>query len=122
MIYLFISLGLFLFVLAFHFLKIVPATKDSVTVARGAFDAVRSQSLSDEEKEVASRKAAARLFSGFFSILIRSAAALAVSLLPVLFGAAVDLFTISEATSAATNGYFIGGSLLLVLPMIVILR
>ena len=58
MIYLFISLGLFLFVLAFHFLKIVPATKDSVAVARGAFDAVRSQSLSDEEKEVASRKAA----------------------------------------------------------------
>ncbi len=122
MIYLFISFGLFLFVLAFHFLKIVPATKDSIAVARGAFDAVRSQSHSDEEKEAASRKAAAQLFGGFISIFIRSAAALAVSLLPVLFGAAVDLFTIGEATAAATNGYFIGGSLLLVLPMIVFLR
>lgn len=122
MIYLFISFGLFLFVLAFHFLKIVPVTMDSVAVARGAFDAVRSQSLGDEEKEAASRKAAAQLFGGFFSILIRSAAALAISLLPVLFGAAAGLFTIGEATAAATNGYFVGGSLLLVLPMMVILR
>lgn len=122
MIYFFISFGLFLFVLAFHFLKIVPATKDSVAVARGAFDAVRSRSVSDEEKEAASRQAAAQLFGGFISILIRSAAALAISLLPVLFGATTGLFTIGEATAAATNGYFVGGSLLLVLPVMVVLR
>lgn len=122
MIYFFISFGLFLFVLAFHFLKIVPATKDSVAVARGAFDAVRSRSISDEEKEAASRQAAAQLFGGFISILIRSAAALAISLLPVLFGATTGLFTIGEATAAATNGYFVGGSLLLVLPVMVVLR
>lgn len=122
MIYFFISFGLFLFVLAFHFLKIVPATKDSVAVARGAFDVVRSRSISDEEKEAASRQAAAQLFGGFISILIRSAAALAISLLPVLFGATTGLFTIGEATAAATNGYFVGGSLLLVLPVMVVLR
>ena len=104
MIYVFLTSGLFFFVLAFQFLKIVPVTKDSVAIARSAFNAVRSPSLSDEEKEAASRKAAAQLFSGLFSILARSAAALTVSLLPVLFGTAVGLFTIGEATAAATNG------------------
>jgi hypothetical protein len=122
MIYVFLSFGLFVFVLAFHFLKIVPVARDSFAVSRKAFDTVRSNVLSDEEKEATSRQAAARLFGGFFSILGRSVAALAVSLLPILFGASIGLFTTGEAAAAATNGYFIGGSLLLVLPMIAVFR
>ena len=122
MIYVFLSFGLFLFVLAVHFFKIIPLASQNVAIARQALVTVRSGDLSDDEKEAASRQAAAKMFNGFFSILVRSALALVVSLTPILLGAAIGLFTTDEAAIAATNGYFISGSVLLALPLMIIFR
>ncbi len=122
MIYLFLSLGLFLFVLAFHFLRIVAVAIQIMATARKALVAVRSGDLSDDEKEAASRHAAAKLFAGFFSIFLRGAATLLISVAPAFLGIAIGLFTTGEAAMAASNGYFLGGSVLLVLPLMIIFR
>lgn len=122
MIYFVLILALFFFITALHLLKIVPKAGEAVAVSRKVLSVLKSDRHSDQEKEAASRAAAKKLFGTFLSILLRGAVAFAAPALLVLAGSFAGLYSGGEAMTAATNGYFITGSTIVMLPAIFILR
>lgn len=77
------ALAVILFLMGFWFFGVVPAAVAVVADSRSALEVLRDPSLDDEQKEAGMQKASISLFRGFFSILIRSAAALGISVIPV---------------------------------------
>jgi len=72
------------FIIAFERLGVVAVARGAMRSALDASRVMRDARLSDEEKERAVRASSLVLLRSFGSITIRSAAALAISLLPVL--------------------------------------
>lgn len=83
------SIGIFL--VALLLLRVVPAASNALTIARGAFEALRDPGLDDAARERAARSASIRLFGSFISILARGALAVAASLLPIWLADALGL-------------------------------
>ena len=71
------------FLVALLLLGVVPAAARALTIARGAFAALRDPALDDAARERAARDASMRLLRSFISILARGGLAIAVSLLPI---------------------------------------
>jgi hypothetical protein len=76
--------------------RVVRAAAGIVTSARDAFAVIRDPELPDDAKETAARRASLALLGGLFSILLRAAAAVAVSLVPPLAFAALGLASLDE--------------------------
>lgn len=76
-------LSVSLFLIAFWRLKITRVGTDAIKTANSAVATMKDKSLDDEAREKAIQGASIKLFKSFFSILIRSALALAVSFLPI---------------------------------------
>jgi len=71
------------FLVAFRVCRIVSASASALTIARGAFAALRNPDLDDAARETVARQASLGLLRAFVSILVRGVLALAASLLPI---------------------------------------
>ncbi len=71
------------FLIAFWRLRIAPVGKKAIETSRSAFAAMGDETLDDDAREKMIQGASIKLFSAFFSILIRSALALGISILPI---------------------------------------
>ncbi len=71
------------FLIAFWRLRIAQVGKESLKTSQSAFAAMGDKTLDDEAREKMIQGASIKLFSAFFSILIRSALALGISFLPI---------------------------------------
>jgi hypothetical protein len=94
--YLAVALSIALFLVCFWVFRVVPAAAAIVASARGAFAALRDPQLTDDAKETAAQRASLALLGGLFSILLRAAAAVAVSLAPPLAFAALGLASLDD--------------------------
>jgi len=123
-IYLAAFLTVTVFVVALWWFGIVPAAAKAVAVSRDSATIIRDPALSDEDKERALQSASLTLLRGFLSITWRGAAAVGVSLLPMVvfdvvgladFGAVADFLATWEAIVVAsvviTLVYWVGSRL-----------
>ena len=78
----FISIALFVW--ALENFGILQVSLDVKNIAFNAVSVMQDKTISDEEREKIIQKSSLRLFGAFFSILLRSAAAVVVSFLPIL--------------------------------------
>lgn len=76
-------LSVFCFMTAFWWLKITRVGTQAIKTAQSAMATMGDKGLNDEAREKAIQAASIKLFKAFFSILIRSALALAISFLPI---------------------------------------
>lgn len=83
--------------------------------ARQTFRNARSRELRDEEKEVLLQRAALNMFGDFFALVARLLAALAGPVVLVMLCLYAGFCTLNEIQAAASNGYFIGASTLVLL-------
>lgn len=84
MIYLAAFLTVTVFVVALWRLGIVPEATEAIAVSRNSAKSIRDPALSDEDKERLVRRASLTLLRGFLAITWRGAAAVGISLLPML--------------------------------------
>jgi len=119
-IYLATFLTIATFVVALWLFGIVPAAAKALEVSRAAAKAIRDSTLSEEEKERTLQKSSLVLLRSFLSITARGAAALGVSLVPML---AFDLTGLAGfwvvADFAATWEVIIVASVLITLVYLV---
>jgi hypothetical protein len=71
------------FVVALWLFRVVPASANALTIARGALGAMRDATLDDAARETAVQRASLRLLRTFVSILLRGTLAVGASLLPI---------------------------------------
>jgi hypothetical protein len=122
MIILVALLSIFFFLVSFWWLKITRVGTQAIKTAQSAMETMRDKSLDDEAREKAIQGASIKLFTAFFSILIRSAAALAISFLPIYLAHWTGLATIDAVigflsrwdvivivSAVILGGYFILG-------------
>ena len=83
MIYIVSTLSILLFLVFFVFLKIVSKGKQAIRTCKMAVDTFSNPDLEDEEKEKIIQRASIDLFKIFFSIVFRSLASLALSIVPI---------------------------------------
>lgn len=103
-------LSVLAFIAVLRLTKAVSIAREAVHMARDAAEVVRSPALSDEEKELRSRKAAVRLFGAFLKIGGIGAAALAASVAVVWAGSALGHYTLDEAMAVAAGWPFVLGA------------
>lgn len=107
MSYLFLVLGLVVFVLVVQRLGIVAKVREAVRRMGGAVAVMRATDMPDDDKERALQRAAVRMGIAFLDILARSAAAFAVPLAGLYGGAVAGLYSPDEAMRAAWNPWFL---------------
>ena len=88
------SIGVFIG--AFWVFGIAKVGAGVLSTARGAVAAMRGESLDDEAREKAVRRASIQLISAFISILIRSALTFVASFLPIWLADFMDLATTED--------------------------
>ena len=84
MIYLAAFLTVTIFVIALWMFGIIAVAAKAVEVSRASAKTIRDPALSDEDKERRLQRASLALLGGFCSISARAAAAVGVSLVPML--------------------------------------
>ena len=107
MSYLFLVLGLIVFLFLIRRLGIVATVRTALRRASSALTIMRDASVPDRDKERALQRAAARLAVAFVDILGRSVAAFAVPLAGIYAGVVAGLFSTGEAMAAAWNPAFL---------------
>ncbi len=83
-VYLIGTAAILVFAVAFYYSKLVPVCRNAISLAQNAVGVMRSEQLSEEEKETAVQKASLQLLGKFFSILVRSLLVLLASALPII--------------------------------------
>ena len=108
MVFLVASLAVAAFLLGFHLAGVLPAASRAIATARSATGAMRNPALDDLARELmdrtgipgmAAQKAGLSLLGSFASIALRSAAALAVSFVPILLADAMGLVDAGATTA-----------------------
>ena len=99
MVFLVASLAVAAFLLGFHLAGVLPAASRAIATARSATGAMRNPALDDLAREKAAQKAGLSLLGSFASIALRSAAALAVSFVPILLADAMGLVDAGATTA-----------------------
>jgi len=94
--YVAVALSIALFLVCFWAFRVVRAATGIVASARSAFAVIRDPELPDDAKEIAAQRASLSLLGGLVSILLRAAAAVAVSLVPPFAFAALGLASLDE--------------------------
>lgn len=105
--YLFLVLGLLVFLIAVQRLGIVAKVGEAARRAGGAVAVMRAADVPDLDKERALQQAAARMGVAFLDILVRSTAAFAIPLACIYGGAAAGLYSPDDAMRAAWNPWFL---------------
>jgi hypothetical protein len=90
------GLSVLIFIVAFWRLRIVDVGLHVLSVATGATAVLKDKNADDLVREKAMQKAAIDLFKSFFTILFRSALALALSLAPIWLADVAGLVSIDE--------------------------
>jgi hypothetical protein len=103
-------LGLVFFVGLLKLLRASEVAGDAVRVARATLATMSAAGLSDGEKEVEVRRAAARMFRSFLAIALIGGVALAVPAAIVWAGSAAGFYTLDEVAEVATSAPFLLGS------------
>lgn len=104
------SLVCIVFLLACIALRLVPVAGDIVRTAGGALATMRNPALDDDAKEQAARSAAIGLFGGFLSIVWRTAAAVAASLVVLYAGDWLGIFDADAVMTTLASWEFIVGT------------
>lgn len=115
MIYLFLGLSLGLFVICLKVLSVLPTATRIVLEARDALGILRSQDMTEEQKESATQAAAVRMFGSFFSILFRVILCLGIPVGWVVLGSISGFYQTEEAIRIASSWDFIVGSSLMMI-------
>jgi hypothetical protein len=87
-----------LFLLAFSLLRIVPVATGATKTALEAVSAMRDPSLDDEAREKTIQNFSISLFGSFFSILIRSIAALLTAAVPIYAADKLEFVVAADVT------------------------
>jgi hypothetical protein len=103
MTYLAIGLAVVVFALALRQLKVVAAVTEALDTGRRAAGVMAAADLDENQKEVAVRRAALDLFRSFGVITLRTAIAVAGSLLVVLAAAWADLVALDEVATTSIS-------------------
>jgi hypothetical protein len=78
-----VSLLICAFLVVFEVMRIVPAARGAIDVARRSVGAMRDPGLADEAREAAVRRGSIQLLGAFFSIAWRSLAAVGAAWAPI---------------------------------------
>jgi hypothetical protein len=105
--YLFLVLGLLVFVFVVQRLGIVAKVTEAAGRMGGAVAVMRAADVPDDDKERALQRAAVRMGIAFLDILARSAAAFAVPLACLYGGAVAGLYSPDEAMRAVWDPWFL---------------
>ena len=100
MIYVSISLSVAVFIVAIMILKIVSIASDAINTSVATGRIMSNPDLDEDDKERLVREASITLSLRFASILLRSAAALAISTLPLVIFDWMGIAGFEETTSA----------------------
>jgi hypothetical protein len=103
MTYLAIGLAVVVFALALRQLKVVAAVTEALDTGRRAAGVMAAADLDEDQKEVAVRRAALDLFRSFGVITLRTAIAVAGSLLVVLAAAWAGLVALDEVARTSIS-------------------
>ena len=90
------AISVALFMLAFWKLDVVASARSAMTIMQSALDAMRDPSLNDLAREKAVQAASLKLIREAFSILVRSALALAAAFIPLVLADQFGLAPLSE--------------------------
>ena len=119
MVYFFLILALALFAACFKVLKLMPVTRRIIVDANAAMVTIRSDELSDAEKEAGTQRAAIAMLGSLISVLARSIVCLLVPVLFIWLLMQSGLTTHQETIAAATSWSFIGLSTLAMAGLLV---
>ena len=122
MAYLFLALSGGLLIVAVKWLGIVPRVKNVMSAIRAATAAMRSRELTEEQKEIATQRAALEMLGSLFSISARVLVALAVPAAFIMLGSVGGLYDIDDAVRAASDWYFIAASTMFMIGALVIVK
>ncbi|MEX1233533.1 MAG: sulfotransferase [Roseovarius sp.] len=103
----FLIAGLAAFVAVLRLFNLVVISRDILGTAQGALGAMTNPDLSEDEKEMAVRRASVRLLGRFFLICAVGIAALAAAAAVVWSGSAAGFYDLDEAGRVATGWPFI---------------
>lgn len=92
------------FAVGLHVTGLVQVTTAATAVARSALSALGDDSLDDDARERAARRASGRLFAATAAILLRVAACLALSAVPVGLADATGLAQWSDVNAFLVSG------------------
>jgi hypothetical protein len=101
--------GCLAFLMILRMTNVMAVTGEAARTAQAAASAMRSDHLTDDQKEAHVRSAAVRLFRSFLGITAIGVAALAVPALIVWAGAAIGLFRLEDALNMAMGWPFLIG-------------
>lgn len=87
------------FILALHGLRVINIGRKVIVVAQRGVDAIRDQSLSDEEKEKTVQQASLSLAAAFGSIIVRGGLTLAASFVPIYLADRLGYASIEQVLS-----------------------
>jgi D-arabinose 1-dehydrogenase-like Zn-dependent alcohol dehydrogenase len=103
-------LGLAVFIGSLKLMGAAGVGSDAVRVARATVATMSAADLSDDEKEVQVRRAAARMLRTFLSIAFIATVALAAPAALVWAGSAAGFYTLDQVAELATSVPFLLGS------------
>jgi hypothetical protein len=113
MILLALGLSVAAFIVVLRLTGAVAIASAAVRTAQEATRSLRSPTLTDDEKEALSRRAAGSLFAGFLKIAVIGAAGFAASFAILWGGAAAGLYDLSAALETGASWPFILGATVL---------
>lgn len=77
------ALSVIAFVIAFHFLRLVPAARGAIAVSQRTAGVMGDATLDDDAKEAAVRKASVDLLKSFCSIALRGIGTVIAAFIPI---------------------------------------
>lgn len=122
MVYLSICLSVIAFIAALMKVGAISVASEILETAESARRVISNPTLDEAEKERSARAASITLFRQLFSILLRFAVAIAVSLIPMLLLDLAGLVRFAESTRVAFTWQGIGLSIGLAVGAYVLLR
>ena len=103
-------LGLAFFLVLLRLMRADEVGSDAIRVARATVATMSDVELSDREKEVEVRRAAARMLRSFLAIALIAGVALAAPGAIIWAGSAAGFYTLDQIADVATSGAFLLGS------------
>lgn len=122
MVYAALAVAVGLFAVGLRLTGVVSKARAVLSDANRSLQVMRSLDLTDDEKEVRIRAASLGMFVAFFSILTRTAIAIAIPAALVALCIVAQVFRAEEAVSAGMDWRFIIASALFVTAFLVVQR
>ena len=120
MVYAFLAAAVVLFAVSMKLLALGPKVRLAVAAIHEATSVMASRELNERQKEAAVQSAAIAMFGHACSILARATLSLAAPLAFVLLGSGLGLYAIDDAVRAGSDWYFILGSTIVMVALLVV--